>query len=370
MTHHRTTGEAEPGEAGPSPAGQAVLALDIGGTKLAAGVVAADGRALSFATCPTRVEDGTAAALRRLFELGDKALADAGTAAGALLGTGIGCGGPLDSAAGVLIRPPHLPGWVDVPIVRLARDHFGLPTVLDNDGTAGAAGEWRFGAGRGCRHVLYLTVSTGIGGGLVLDGRTFRGGAGNGGEPGHVTVRSDGRPCKGCGRTGCLEAYASGTAIAERATEAVEAARARGTATALAAYEHLTAAEVAAAARQGDPVATQVWADTVDALGNGLTSLVNLFEPELVVLGGGVTRAGDRLLEPVRRLVAAQAMGPAARAVRIVRASGGDRAGVLGAAAIALERLAPDSALAPDGTPAPVPGTAPPGPEPPEPAAP
>ncbi|MDT0378229.1 ROK family protein [Streptomyces sp. DSM 42041] len=322
-------------------AGPAVLALDIGGTKLAAGVVRADGTVLSSAVCPTEVAEGPRAALERLFGLGEKVLAAAGTHPGELLGTGIGCGGPLDSDAGVLLRPPHLPGWIDVPVTTLARERYGLPAVLDNDGTAGAAGEWRFGAGRGSRHLLYLTVSTGIGGGVVLDGRTFRGAAGNGGEPGHVTVRSGGRPCKSCGRAGCLEAYASGTAIAERAVEAVAEARAAGVSTAMAGPDPLTAADVAAAARQGDPSAVRLWEETVEALGSGLTSLVNVFEPELVVLGGGVTRSGEQLLAPVRRSVAECAMGPAARAVRVVAAAGGDRAGVLGAAAVAFERLAP-----------------------------
>lgn len=329
-----------PGAAGET-ARRAVLALDIGGTKLAAGVVRADGTVLSSARCPTDVAEGPDAVLDRLFALGEKVLATAGTHPDDLLGTGIGCGGPLDPRTGVLIRPPHLPGWIDVPVVSLARERYGLPAVLDNDGTAGAAGEWRFGAGRGCRHLLYLTVSTGIGGGVVLDGRTFRGAAGNGGEPGHVTVRSDGRACRGCGRAGCLEAYASGTAVAERGAEAVAAAEAAGRPTALAGKRPLTAADVAEAAAQGDPVASGVWEETVEALGTGLTSLVNVFEPETVVLGGGVTRSGDQLLVPVRRIVAARAMGPAARTARIVTASGGDRAGVLGAAAIAVERLQP-----------------------------
>ncbi|WP_369199405.1 ROK family protein [Streptomyces sp. PU-14G] len=129
-----------------------------------------------------------------------------------LSGTGIGCGGPLDSASGLLIAPTHLPGWVDIPVTRLAEERFGLPAVLENDGTAGTAGEWRFGAGRSAeyRHLLYLTISTGVGCGLVLDGRTFRGVArrGNGGEPGHVTVRPGGRRCVRCSRVGCLEAHA------------------------------------------------------------------------------------------------------------------------------------------------------------------
>jgi glucokinase len=327
-----------PGAVGET-ARSAVLALDIGGTKLAAGVVRADGTVLSSAVCPTEVGEGAGAVLDRLFALGEKVLAAAGVPPESLLGTGIGCGGPLDPRTGVLLRPPHLPGWVDVPVAELARERYGLPAVLDNDGTAGAAGEWRFGAGRGCRHLLYLTVSTGIGGGLVLDGRTFRGAAGNGGEPGHVTVRSGGRTCRSCGRVGCLEAYASGTAIAERAVEAAAAAAAAGRSTRLLGRDRLTAADVSEAALQGDAVACDVWEETVETLGSGLTSLVNVLEPELVVLGGGVTRAGEQLLAPVRRAVAERAMGPAGRAARIVTASGGDRAGVLGAAAIAIERL-------------------------------
>ncbi|MEO3749184.1 ROK family protein [Streptomyces sp. B6B3] len=333
MTHHRSA-ERDNDQG-------LVLALDIGGTKLAAGVVRADGRALSFAACPTAVQEGPDAALKRLFELGRSVLDEAGVAPGQLRGTGIGCGGPLDGEAGVLICPPHLPGWLDVPVVDLAVEAYGRPAVLDNDGTAGAAGEWRFGAGRGSDSLLYLTVSTGIGGGAVLGGRTFRGAAGNGGEPGHVLVRSDGRPCRSCGRRGCLEAYASGTSIAERAGEAVAEAAAAGTDTALAGLDPLTAADVAAAARRGDPVAVAVWEETVTALGSGLTTLVNVFEPEVVVLGGGVTRTGEQLLGPVRRIVAEQAMGPAAAAARLTVAAGGDRAGVLGAAAIAFERLDP-----------------------------
>jgi glucokinase len=329
-------------------ASRAVLALDVGGTKLAAGVVRSDGKVLSYAKCPTGVADGPAACLKRLFALGRQALdalpdesaADARThGRTALLGTGIGCGGPLDPVRGLLIAPPHLPGWRDIPVTRLAEDAYGMPAVLDNDGTAGAAGEWRFGAGRGTRNLLYMTVSTGIGGGMITDGRTYRGAAGNGGEPGHVTVRSDGRRCAGCGRNGCLEAYASGTSIAERAAEAVDSAAREGELTTLAGVEPLTAVDVAAAVREGDPVAVRVWDETTEALGSGLVSIVNLFEPELVVLGGGVTRSADLLLPPVRESVARLAMGPAASAVRVVAASAGEQAGLLGAAAIAFERL-------------------------------
>ena len=158
--------------------------------------------------------------------------------------------------------------------------------------------------------MVYLTLSTGVGGGVVVDGRLFRGSKGNGGELGHITVDWRGRPCRGCGRRGCLEAYASGTSIGERAREA--------------GLPFGTAEQVAAAARAGDAGASAVWDETVEALACGLTSIVNVFEPELVVLGGGVTRSGEQLLGPTRARVQEQATSPAGRSVR-ARAGGAPR---------------------------------------------
>jgi glucokinase len=310
-----------------------VLGLDIGGTKLAAGVVTPHGTVLSFLVTPSRAKDGARLTLDRLYELGREALTRAGVTRVAAVG--IGCGGPLDPYRGILLCPPHLPGWIDVPVVAWTEESFGVPAVVDNDATAAAAGEHRFGVGVGTRDMVYLTLSTGVGGGLVIDGKVYRGAAGNGGELGHITVDRDGRPCHSCGRRGCLEAYVSGPSIAERTREALAA----GADSPLAALPELTAADVERAALAGDPVAVAVWDATVDALACGLTSIVNLVEPELVVLGGGVTRAGEHLIGPVREAVLRQAMRPAARAVRIVRAGLGDRVGVVGAAAIAIERL-------------------------------
>jgi glucokinase len=301
-----------------------VLAFDIGGTKLAAGVVDTAGRVSSFLVVPTEAHRGPEDGLARLFDLGRAALAEAGVSE--VTAVGIGCGGPLDPARGVLLAPPHLPGWTDVPIAELAEREFGVPTVLENDATAAAAGEHRYGAGVGTRHMVYLTISTGVGGGAVVDGRLFRGSTGNGGELGHVTVQCDGRECRGCGRRGCLEAYVSGTSIAERAAEA--------------GLPGLKASEVAEAARNGDERAIRVWDETVDALVCGLTSIVNLFEPELVVIGGGVSRTGEQLLGPVRERVRADAMHPAADTVKVVAAALGEQVGVVGAAAVALERAA------------------------------
>ena len=303
-----------------------VLGLDIGGTKLAAGTVDDTGGVRSFLVESTRPEEGPERGLSRLFELGRRAVAEAGLEWSQVASVGIGSGGPLDSARGVLIAPPHLPGWLDVPIVAQAEAAFGLPVALENDATAAAAGEHRYGAGAGTSHMVYLTISTGVGGGVVIDGRLYRGATGNGGELGHVTVDCDGRPCRGCGRKGCLEAYVSGTSIAERAREA--------------GMGEVTASDVAAAARAGDPVATVVWDETTEALGCGLTSIVNLFEPQLVVLGGGVVSGtGEQLLGPLRERVRREAMGSAGEAARIVEAQLGPHVGVVGAGAIARDRF-------------------------------
>jgi glucokinase len=295
-----------------------VLGLDIGGTKIAAGVVDADGGVHGFVTAPS--DSDSARGVERLFELGRRAMAESGIDVEAV---GIGCGGPLDSERGVLIAPLHLPGWKDVAVAELAAAAFERPAFLDNDGTAGAAGEHRFGAGRGTQAMVYLTISTGVGGGVVLDGVVQRGRSGNGGELGHVTVDWHGRRCRGCGRRGCLEAYCSGTSIAERAVEAGM-------------EEGATAADVAQAARAGDELASRVWDETCEALACGLTSIANLFEPEAIVLGGGVVRTGEQLLAPVRTAVAEQMIGPP---VSIVPAASGDAVGVVGAAAIAYERV-------------------------------
>jgi len=314
---------------------RAVLALDIGGTKLATGVVTGDGRSHGFLVEPTHAEEGKDAVLSRLFHLGARSreLARAEGLSAPARAVGISCGGPLDAAGGVLLGPLHLPGWAHVPIVDLAAAEFGLPAALENDASAAALAEYRFGSGRGARTMLYLTLSTGVGGGAVLNGRLHRGAAGNGGEYGHITVDPGGPRCL-CGRRGCLEILASGTSTARRAREELAAS---SEPSALRALPTLRAEDVAAATAAGDRLAARVWAGTVGALVSAITDLVNVFEPDVVVLGGGVTRSGDLLLEPVRAGVAASAMPPAAAAVRIERAALGDRVGVVGAAAIALD---------------------------------
>jgi glucokinase len=310
-----------------------VLALDIGGTKLAVAVVTDDGQTHGLIVEPTRRDDGPDAIISRLFDMGKRAMVASGY--GEVAAVGISCGGPLDSTAGILINPLHLPGWIDIPIVGMAERVFGVPAVLANDASVAALAEYRYGAGRGTQTMLYLTISTGVGGGAVINGRLHAGAAGNGGEFGHILVQSDGRPCL-CGRFGCLETYASGTSIAVRAREAVAAAGGRST---LAELPEIRAEHVSAAATAGDPVAVAIWDETMRLLSVAITDLVNIMEPDLVVLGGGVTRSGTAVIDPVRHAVVRDAMAPAAAAVLLELAELGDVVCVVGAGAIAFDAV-------------------------------
>jgi glucokinase len=313
-----------------------VLALDVGGTKLAAGVVAGDGRILSELATPSRAEEGPAGMIPRHLALGRAAVDAAGLDWSALRAVGIACGGPLDPEEGIIQSPLSLPGWDDVPLVSIVSRELGLPAAVDNDATAGAIAEWWYGAGRSraARNLVYLTISTGVGGGLILDGNVYRGAAGNAGELGHLTIDYLGRQCA-CGRRGCLEAYVSGTNIAARAREALE----RGEGSSLAGLPSVRAEDVAAAAAAGDPLGCRIWDETTQMLGSAVANILDAFNPDLVVLGGGVTRAGDQLLRPVRESGLRQAMPPAARSADVVLAELGDRLGVVSAAAVAFERL-------------------------------
>jgi glucokinase len=314
-----------------------VLALDIGGTKLAVGVVTSAGSVHGLIVEPTHREQGPGPTIERLFSMAERSILEAALDL-PIAAVGISCGGPLDAAAGVLLEPLHLPGWIDVPIASMAETRFGVPAILANDASAGAWGEFRFGAGRGLSSLVYLTISTGMGGGAVFDGRLHAGAAGNGGEFGHIMVRPGGRHCS-CGRDGCVEAYVAGSAIADRAREMMKAGRASE----LAAIPGVTAVDVAAHVGRDD-LATEIWNDGMNMLGTAVTDLVNVLEPEIVILGGGVTRSGPLLLHPVRDIVLSTAMRPAAEAVDVVLAGLGDVVCVVGAGALALDLVAGRSA--------------------------
>ncbi|MGH2402219.1 MAG: ROK family protein [Candidatus Limnocylindria bacterium] len=325
-----------------SPPDAPILGIDIGGTKLAIGLAMPDGRLLADVRRPSNPQDGPDAMIDRIIDLARDVVTDAGWSVDRLDAVGVGCGGPLDPWRGVIRNALNLPGWIDIPLVTRLESAFGRPTFVDNDANAAALGEQRFGAGRGVRNLVYLTISTGVGGGLVLDDRLYHGENGNGGELGHISVHVGGRPCH-CGSSGCIETYCSGTNIAARAREAL----ADDPSGPLAAHERsaITAEDVAAAARDGDPLARSVWDETMELLGGGIVSIIHAFNPRLVVLGGGVTRAGELLFEPVRRIVAERTMPWLAEVVEVVPAQLNELTGVLGAVAIALDRLEPMPSL-------------------------
>jgi len=316
-----------------------VLGIDIGGTNLVAGCVSADGaRVEGLLTEPTRPEEGADGVIARIVDLARRSMAGLAAAVpGARVdGVGVGAPGPLDTHRGIVLLTPNL-GWVDMPLRDRVTQGLGLPAALDNDANCAVLGEhWR-GAAQGTWHALGVTIGTGIGGGLILDRRLYHGASDCAGEIGHTTIEINGRRCA-CGNYGCLEAYASGPAIARRALEAVEA----GAESSLAEVMRrgpaaVTAQVVYEAATAGDALAREVVQDTARFLGAGIANLVNVYNPEVVVVCGGVTEAGDNLFVPLRREVSRRAFRPAVDVCRILPGALPGTAGVVGAARVFLD---------------------------------
>ena len=313
-----------------------VVGIDIGGTNIVAGTVAEDGsELLGLVSEPTFPEQGADAVVARIVKLARASVAAARSKE--IAGVGIGAPGPLDTARGVVLLTPNL-GWTNFPLQDRIVQALGLPATLDNDANCAIFGEWWRGAARGANHVVGLTIGTGIGGGIVLHGEIYHGASDIAGEIGHMTIDSNGRRCK-CGNYGCLEAYASGPAIAARAVEGIEA----GAETTLPSYvqgelARITAQVVYEAAHDGDAYALDVVRDTAHVLGAGVANIVNVFNPEVVVICGGVTLAGDRLFVPLRSEVKRRAFKPAVDACRIVPGALTGTAGVYGAAAVFVKR--------------------------------
>jgi glucokinase len=317
-----------------------ILAVDIGGTKILAALFSPDGRMLATETVPTLVQEGVKAVVARLVSAVDGLLERNQVSRAQLGGIGIACAGGVDTGRGVVVTPsPNMPGWVDVPLAEIVSEQFHVVAYLVNDASAAALGEHRFGAGKGVNDLVLLTLGTGIGGGIIADGRLYLGAVGAAGELGHMTVEDSGSVC-GCGNKGCLEMLASGTAVARDAVLRINDGR-KSALTDMAGgkIENITAEMVGTAARQGDSLAGDVIARAAYYLGVGLVNIVNIFNPEMIILGGGMAELGDLLIAPGRRMVAERAFSISARAVRIVTAQLGNEAGVYGAAAFAGDKI-------------------------------
>ncbi|MGI8618416.1 MAG: ROK family protein [Gemmatimonadaceae bacterium] len=314
-----------------------IVGVDLGGTNIVVGAMPEDGSSeLAMRSLATRGEEGPGAVVDRIVGMVEDVIAQVIAETGAVrddfLGVGIGSPGPLDREHGIVIVSPNL-GWRDFPL----RDEIGsrvkLLATLDNDANCATLGEWWCGAAKGHRNVVGITIGTGIGGGLILDGQLYHGSSDAAGEIGHTTIDSNGRRCK-CGNYGCVEAYASGPAIAERAREALD----DGESSALLVLAggdpaNITAQTVYEAAKQNDPVAIEVVRETARILGTAISTLINIINPDIVVVAGGVTQAGDALFEPLRSEVRRRAFKTAVDACEIVPGMLPISAGVVGAVA-------------------------------------
>ncbi|MEW6232294.1 MAG: ROK family protein [Chloroflexota bacterium] len=316
---------------------EVIIGADLGGTKIRSALFDVRGHLLARKSLPTLAFRGPDVVLGRIVAcLREMVAAAQGQA---ILGIGLGAPGPLNPWTGVISTPPNLPGWHDVPLRDLLAQEFHLPVYVGNDANLAALGEHRFGAGKGVDDLIYITVSTGIGGGIISGGRLFLGADGAAGEVGHQTLDING-PRDRCGNVGCLEVLAAGPAIARQANEAI----ARGEATAIATLAQaenrpISAEHVERAARQGDRLAQQILERAGENIGVGVVNLLHLFNPRLVIIGGGVANAGELLLEPIRRTVQERAMEVFRRNLRIVPAALGDDAGLYGAVALVLSEL-------------------------------
>jgi glucokinase len=314
-----------------------VAGVDLGGTKILSVVAAPEGHILGSDRCPTEATQGPDAVIGRMVASVRRAAVEASVREDDLRGIGICAPGPCDFLREVVTLPPNLPGWHDVPVSRMVGEALGLPALLENDANAAAYGEYHFGAGRPYRYMVFITISTGIGGGIVIDGSIYRGASGGAGEVGHMTLEKDGPLCS-CGGRGHFEALVSGTAIAREADALLNEGRCPVLARLVKAGRPLDAETVHLAAQQGDADARGVIERAGHYLGLGLANIINILNPQAIVIGGGLVGMGDMILDPARAVAREQAFGQSFSDVDILKAELGERAGVLGVAALAAEK--------------------------------
>ncbi len=313
----------------------ALVGVDVGGTKTALVVSMNPPEVLDRIEFPTRPAKGPEPALRLIKQSIHELVSKHKLKVKAI---GVSCGGPLDRIEGVIQSPPNLPTWVDVPLKAILETEFGAPCRVENDANAGAVAEHRFGAGRGCRNMIFLTMGTGLGAGIITDGRLYHGANDLAGEIGHVRLSRSG-PI-GHNKAGSAEGWASGGGMAQVATKTVEAARKRKEATLLAAYlkqgKPITARDVGLAASKGDATAIRIIRSTGRRLGEVLAILVDILNPERIVIGGLAMRLGDTLLGPARDVMQREALSPAVAACRIVPAEIDEHIGDVAALSVAM----------------------------------
>jgi glucokinase len=319
--------------------GDLILGIDLGGTKILTAVVDSRGEMLSSDENITPATEKRETLMQSILDSAARTLEQAHIAMPEISAIGVGAAGISNPEAGVLFTSPNLPALRNVLLRDIMQDRLGRKTFLLNDASAAALGELRFGAARNARNFIYITLSTGIGAGIVIDGKIYTGAIGAAGEVGHMTIDDNGPVCN-CGNRGCWETLASGTALAREARKRIG----RGVRTSILEYaggdvERVTAGAIHSAAQQGDSLAKELIARTGYYVGVGLANLVNIFNPELIVIGGGLSSMGDRLLKPAFKEAGERAFKEAFQAVRFSLAGLGRNSTVLGAAAFALQEM-------------------------------
>lgn len=309
------------------------IAMDLGGTNIRVAVSDESLRLYGRVSEPTALHLGPEGVIAQMARLARQSLSESNVDLSQIGSVVVGAPGPLNAGTGTIIDAPNLIGWKNVPVKAMLEAELRATVRVVNDANAAALGEFYFGAGRGHKNLVYLTISTGIGGGVVIDGRMLEGTSGTAGEIGHTTIDRHGPICR-CGNLGCLEAIASGTAIARRFQEGLAAGE-RSVVTEWIGDRPATAGDVARAAQEGDQFALAIFTDAAEAIGLGVVSCIHIFNPDVVAIGGGVSKSGPLLFDTIRRVVADRAMAVPLADVRVVPAELGDDVGLVGAAAVA-----------------------------------
>ena len=306
------------------------IGVDVGGTNVKIALVDKEGSIVYSNSIPTRAEMGYEYTVSSIKQAITDLMKETKTSKDVIEGIGFGFPGQIDCANGIVRLLPNIPGWVNIPIAKIMENEFGIPTKVDNDVRCAALGELNYGAGKGCQNLICITVGTGIGSGLIINGKLVRGANNAAGEIGHIKLSMDDTaPICGCGDTGCLEAYASGPAIVAMAEDYIKGGK--STKYRELANPEITPYIVAEAAKQGDAVAKRIFTIIGKYIGIGMASVVNLLNPEKIIIGGGVAGAGDILIKPIEKALKERAMPISGNSVEIVPAQLGNTAGVIGA---------------------------------------
>jgi glucokinase len=316
-----------------------ILGIDLGGTKILTAVIDARGNIRARNHSVTSSGNGPEAVMKEIWESARRSFDQASMDVGGIDAVGIGTPGPSNPETGVLFTLPNLPGWQSVPIESILEKEFNKNVFLINDTNAAALAEFHFGAAKGLRHVIYITVGTGIGGGIIIDGSLYTGAIGTAAELGHMTIDDKGPRCN-CGNIGCWETLASGTALAREGRRKIR----EGTQTAILEYasgdiDKVDAKTIQIAAERGDTLAKELIAQTGYYLGVGLANLLNVFNPEMIIIGGSIANMGEIILSPAYQTAKERAYDVAYATVKFAAAKLGGNTGVLGAAAFAHEKL-------------------------------